>query len=140
MLTYTATTTIDAPPEKIWRILTDAAGYTNWDPTMIRLEGSIAPGQQLTIYSKVAPNRAFKPSVTEFEPNRKMVWSSGMPLGLFKGARTFTLTPKGANKTEFNLREEFSGLMLPLIGRSIPDLTKTFEEFAAGLKTAAEKA
>ena len=63
-----------------------------------------------------------------------MVWASGMPLGLFKGERTFTLAPQGQGSTEFRLSEEFSGLLLGLIGRSIPDMTSTFEQLAAGLK------
>jgi hypothetical protein len=36
------------------------------------------------------------------------------------------------------MREEFTGLMAPLITRSIPDLTPTFDEFAQCLKKAAE--
>lgn len=138
MLSYSASTTINAPPETVWKVLTDSSNYTQWDPGMIEIKGTIAPGEQLTIRAKISPDRAFTPKVTVFEPNRKMVWSSGMPLGLFKGARTFTLTPKNGG-TEFTLREEFTGLMLPLIGRYIPDMTQTFNEFAAGLKAYAEK-
>lgn len=140
MLQYSATTTINASPETVWRILTDANGYTAWDPGMTRLEGTIAPGEKLVIHAKIAPDRAFTPVVSVFEPARKMVWSSGMPPGLFRGERTFTLTPSGDGSTEFTLQETFSGLMLPLIGRSIPDMTQTFEDFVAGLKRAAESA
>ena len=68
-----------------------------------------------------------------------MVWSDGMPLGLFRARRTFTLTPKDGG-TEFFMREVFSGLMAPLIVRSIPDLQPSFEELAACLKRRAERA
>ncbi len=61
-----------------------------------------------------------------------------MPFGLFKGVRTFTLTPKN-DAVEFTIREEFSGPLLPLIGRSIPDMTQDFENFTAGLKAYAEQ-
>ena len=37
------------------------------------------------------------------------------------------------------MREEYSGLMLPLIWKSIPDLNPSFEKFAAGLKRLAER-
>jgi hypothetical protein len=104
---------------------------------MKSIEGKIALGEKLTIYTHLAPSRAFKVTVSEFEPNKRMVWSSGMPMGLFKGARTFTLTPKGEG-TEFSTREEFSGLLLPIFGSQIPDLTESFENFAAGLKKQAE--
>ena len=138
MKAFTANTEINAAPEVVWGILTDSAKYTEWDPGMLQLKGKIAPGEKLMIYAKVAPNRAFSPVVSEFEPNRKMVWSSGMPMGLFKGARTFTLESPGEGRTRFTLREEFSGLLLPLIGMSIPDLTPVFEAFCDGLKNRAE--
>lgn len=35
------------------------------------------------------------------------------------------------------LEEVYTGLMAPLITRSIPDMTDSFEEFAEGLKVAA---
>ena len=60
-----------------------------------------------------------------------------MPLGLFKGERTFTLTSEG-HSTRFTMREEFSGLMLPLIWKSMPDLGPSFQQFADGLKQQAE--
>ena len=138
MLTYSATTEINAAPETIWRILTDASKYKEWDASLIKLDGKIAPGEKLTILSKLSPDRAFTPTVTEFEPNKKMVWSSGMPLGLFKGARTFLLEPIGGGRVRFSMREEFSGLLLPLIGKTIPDMNPVFAEFAAALKQRAE--
>lgn len=138
MKVSSATTEIKASPEKIWSILTDSTKYTEWDPGMVSLTGTIAPGEKLTIYAKISPNRAFKVTVSEFVPNRKMVWGSGMPLGLFKGERTFTLEPQGDGLTKFTLQEVFTGLMLPLIGGSIPDMNPTFAEFAAALKARAE--
>lgn len=140
MKTFSASTEINASPETIWRILTDAQHYTDWDPGMIRLEGTIAPGEQITIYAKVAPNRAFKPTVTVFEPHRKMVWRSGMPLGLFGGERTFLLEPLGNQRVRFTLREEFSGLLLPVFGKSIPDMNPIFAAFNSALKKRAEAA
>jgi hypothetical protein len=67
-----------------------------------------------------------------------MVWSGGMPLGLFRGVRTYSLTPGADGTTRFHVREEYTGPMLPLIWRSMPDLQPSFDEFAAGLKRRAE--
>jgi predicted dithiol-disulfide oxidoreductase (DUF899 family) len=53
--------------------------------------------------------------------------------------RTFTLTPKGRGVTEFEMTETFSGRMLPLIKRSLPDFGPAFETYAADLKRAAER-
>lgn len=140
MKVFAATTTIAASPDAIWSILIDAARYPEWDPGVDRIEGRIAPGEKVAAYSKLRPGQAFPATVTEFVPGRKMAWTGGMPLGLFKGERTFTLVPQPGGGTEFTLREEFSGPLLGLIGRSIPDLTESFEQFAAGLKRRAERA
>jgi hypothetical protein len=138
MKEYRASTTINASPEKVWAILTDAAKYPEWDPVAEKIEGRIALGEKVTAYTKLSPGRAFPAKVTEFEPGRKMTWTGGMPFGLFKGERTFTLVPKGNDVVEFTLRETFSGPMLALIGGTIPDMTQVFEGFVAGLKKRAE--
>jgi hypothetical protein len=85
----------------------------------------------------VNPGRAFPVEVAELVPNQRMVWRAGMPLGLFKGVRTFRLTPQGA-ATRFDVREEFSGPLLGMIWRSMPDLQPSFDQFARGLKAQAE--
>lgn len=139
MKSYRATVTIDASPETIWEILADAAGYPAWDPGMDRIEGRIAPGEQVKFFTKSNPNQAFGVRVTTFEPGRKMVFQGGIPLGLFKSERTHSLTANEDGSTTFRTEEIFSGLMLPLIGKNIPDLTENFERFAAALKEQAEK-
>ena len=90
--------------------------------------------------SAVAPGRTFPLRVTGFDPGQRMVWTGGMPLGLFRGVRTFTLAPEGDGATRFAMREAYSGPLAPLIGRSIPDLGPSFRRFAAGLKARAESA
>ena len=93
MKAYDATGEIQSSPDVIWAILTDAPGYQAWDSGVERVDGRIAPGEKITVRSKANPGRAFPVMVTEFEPGRRMTWSGGMPLGLFKGVRTFTCLP-----------------------------------------------
>ena len=138
MKAFAVRTSIRATPESIWALLTDAAGYTRWNNTVEKVDGKIAKGERVTVRPKINPGRAFPVTVAEFEPSRRMVWTGGMPLGLFKGERTFTLKPGSNGEVEFSMREEYSGLMAPLIGRSIPDLQPAFDEFANDLKRAAE--
>ena len=138
MKAFAVRTSIRATPESIWALLTDAAGYTRWNSTVEKVDGKIAKGQRVTVHPKINPGRAFPVTVAAFEPARRMVWTGGMPLGLFKGERTFTLQPSTNGEVEFSMREEYSGLMAPLIGRSIPDLQPAFDEFASDLKRAAE--
>jgi hypothetical protein len=135
---YATETTIDAPPEAVWAVLADAARYPDWDSGVERVEGELTLGATIKVFSQVSPGRAFPVRVAELEPNRRMVWRGGMPLGLFTGVRTFSLTPAGEARTAFAMREEFTGPLLPLIWRSMPDLQPSFDQFAAGLRAQAE--
>jgi hypothetical protein len=89
---------------------------------------------------KIAPGQAFPVKVAALEPPHGMVWRGGMPVGfLFKGERTYALTPRGGGETEFSMEEVFDGLLSGLITRSIPDMQPVFDEFAACLKAEAER-
>jgi hypothetical protein len=68
-----------------------------------------------------------------------MVWAGGMPLGLFRGTRVYELTALNAAAASFSMREEYSGALAGLIGKSIPDLQPAFDEFARCLKREAER-
>ncbi len=138
MKAYDAASTIEASPEEIWAILIDARGYSEWDSGVQRVEGNIAPGQKIKVVSGANPGRTFPVKVSEFVPAKSMTWTGGMPLGLFKGVRTFTLAPQGNGATRFAMREEYTGPLLPMIWRSMPDLGPSFRQFAAGLKARAE--
>ena len=125
-------------PPTIWDLLTDAPAYSDWNPAVLGIEGNIALGEKLKLTSIVNPDRQFKMAVSEFEAPTRMVWSDGMPFGLFKGVRTFLVTEQGDGTCDFAMEEVYSGLIEPIISRSIPDMTDSFEQFADGLKEAAE--
>ena len=135
---FASAATISAPAEVVWALLTDAERYPRWNSTVDRVEGKIAPGAKVTVFAKATPGRAFPLTVSTFVPLEKMEWSGGMPFGLFVGRRTYTLTPS-SDGVVFTMREEFTGLLAPLITRSIPDLQPAFDKFAADLKREAER-
>jgi hypothetical protein len=137
---FSATTTIQASPETIWEILTDASAYPEVDPSCERIEGRIAAGEKLRAFSRLSPGRAFAVKVTDLQPGSVMVWRGGMPLGLFTGERTFTTATSSDGEVTLTVREVFSGPMLALIGGTIPDMTAAFQGFAAGVKARAERA
>ena len=85
-----------------------------------------------------AAERTFSLTVTSMRAPARMVWSDGMPLGLFRGVRTYRLDPAGSG-TAFSMTEEFSGPLAGLITKAIPDLSESFNQFADGLKAAAER-
>lgn len=128
---------IDAPVERVWALLTDAASYRAWNRAVVSIEGPITEGATISLVSIVNPKRTFKLKVTEMTPPNRMVWGDSMPLGLFEGERTYRLE-EVAGGTEFSMTELLSGPLSGLITRTIPDMTDSFNQFADGLKTAAE--
>jgi hypothetical protein len=135
---YEATSAIAASPQTVWAVLSDGAGWPSWDSGVDAVEGRIAMGETITISSQAAPGRAFPVKVTRFEPPAHLRFSGGMPLGLFRGVRTYEVSDGASGQVQFRMREEYSGLLLPLIWRSMPDLGPSFEHFARGLKQRAE--
>jgi hypothetical protein len=131
-------TTIDASPERVWQILSDTGSWSDWDSGVLGVEGDPAEGNKVKIRSELNPKRSYPVKITEFEPNRRMAWLGGVPLGLFRGVRSYTLTPEGEGRTRFVMREEFTGPLLPLIWRTMPDMSGSFRQFASGLKQRAE--
>jgi len=128
---------IEAPIAKVWALLSDAKQLPSWNSTITSVEGEIALGNRLKLRVPVS-ERTFTPQVTEFDAPQRMVWSDGFA-PMFRGVRSFTLKETQAG-TRFEMHEVFSGLMLPLIRKSLPDFGPPFEQYARDLKRAAERA
>jgi len=128
---------IDASPARIWELLTDAQGYPHWNSTVTRIEGQIREGGHLRVHAP-GTDRTFKPRVSDVVPNRHMAWIGGFA-PLMKGVRTFELKPRDDGSTVFVMQERFSGVMLPLARRSMPDFGPIYEQFADDLRRAAEE-
>jgi hypothetical protein len=140
MRSFATSITILARLETVWALLTDAAGYPQWNSTVEKIDGRIAARGTVTVYAKASPGPAFPLKITEFAPPRRMVWTGGMPLGLFTGTRSFTLTAAADGTLQFAMAETYRGLLAPLITRSIPNLQPSFDMFANDLKRRAEGA
>lgn len=136
MKQFSAEVDIDGTTQDVWAVLSDAASYPDWDPNMNSIEGSIGLNEKLALHTTLS-KRAFNVTVSELVPDTRMVWKSGMPMGLFKGERTFQLTQNG-DSVHFKLHEVFSGPLSPIIGRFIPDLHPSFLKFVQGLKAEVE--
>ena len=135
---FEASSAIAASPEAVWAVLSDGASWPSWDSGVDAVEGRIAMGETIKIRSQAAPGRAFPVKVTRFEPPAHLRFSGGMPLGLFRGVRAYELSNGANGHVTFRMREEYSGPLLRLIWRSMPDLGPSFERFARGLKQRAE--
>jgi uncharacterized protein YndB with AHSA1/START domain len=65
---------IEAPPERVWRALTNATELSAW--FQVTIEGEIAPGallQMTTVHPQYAGQR-FQVLIEEMEAPRRLVW------------------------------------------------------------------
>ncbi len=134
---------IAASPETVWAILTDFAAFPQWNPFIREASGEQKVGGKLRI--RVVPSGGkgivFKPTVLAFETNRELRWRGrlGIP-GLFDGEHGFTLEPVEGGRTRLTQGEVFTGVLVPLLARSLDDGTKKgFEAMNLALKERAEK-
>jgi hypothetical protein len=127
-------TTIHAAPATIWGLLTTAAGYPEWNSTIVSLDGEIIPGSKISLVSTLDPNRTFTLRIKEFEPTTRLAWGDAL------GTRVYTLTRVGEGLTRFEMSERIGGPMFPLFASKIPSFDASFNQFAADLKAAAERA
>jgi hypothetical protein len=135
---YEAAARIDASPEQVWALLSDVGGWRDWDSGVDRVEGRVALGERLTLYATMIRSRPFQVTVTEIRPREAMRWRGGLPLGLAVIERTYTLDAQDDGGTLLTVREDHTGPLAVLLGRSTPDLNPSFRQFCEGLKARAE--
>ncbi len=134
---------IQAPAERVWQVLTDFAAFPEWNPFMRRASGQVKTGAQLDVYLQPqgAGGMRFRPTVLKAEPNNELRWLGHLLIpGLFDGEHILRIEPLGPDRVRFIQHEIFSGLLVPMLVRSLDrDTLRGFQEMNLALKTRAEK-
>lgn len=132
---------IQAPPQRVWRVLTDFAAYPDWNPFIVSLQGTPEWGERLAVRIRMADGKEhlFKPKVLQATPPTRLRWLGrlGLP-GLFDGEHDFELAAEG-DGTLLHQRESFQGYLVPFLWRSVEPATRAgFEAMNRALKARAE--
>lgn len=135
---FEARSTISATPDEVWVVLAAVNDWPSWDSGVGEVKGNVGLGRTIKVESAATPGKAFPVKVTAFDAPKVIELSGGLPFGLFRGVRTFTLAPASAGGTLFVVREEYTGPLLERFWKNIPDLQASFEQFANGLKQRVE--
>lgn len=133
---------IQAPPEKVWQVLTDLNEYSQWNPFIQKAIGTTKPGESVDITFKSASKEmTLHCTVIKVEPNRELRWKYHVGLkALFSGEHSFIIEPIDANHVRFVDREVFNGLLVPLQAEDIDTNSKHgFEAMDQALKARAEQ-
>ncbi len=133
MREYRAKAIINAAASDVFKVLTDANAYPQFDPNCVLVDGHFAQGKRIALIDKLASART-RVRITLLSPNDVMIWELGLPFHLLKRVRTFKVIAKDEQTTEFQLSEVQSGYLLELLTSRLPDQNQAFQEFAKGLK------
>ncbi len=133
---------IEAPAERVWRVLTDFAAYPEWNPFIRRANGRPEVEERLVVRLQPSGARGFtfRPRVIEAEPNRRLRWLGHLLVpGLFDGEHIFEIEELDRDCVLFVHGEVFRGLLVPLLARSLDRNTRRgFEEMNRALRDRAE--
>ena len=133
---------IEAEPDDVWAVLTDLDNYADWNPFIVSARGRVAAGERLVNRMQPPGGKAmtFKPTVTAVEPGQTFEWLGrlGLP-GVFDGRHRFDLTrtPSGGTRVEHS--EQFDGILVRFMRKSLDTKTrKGFEAMNQALKARVE--
>jgi hypothetical protein len=132
---------IDAPPSRVWALLTDFARMPAWNPFIKSISGSLMQGARLSVY--IAPpgksGMRFKPTVLSVRPERELRWLGHLFFsGIFDGEHYFLLEPIGEGRTMLTQGEKFSGLLVGLVSGTLSATEAGFKAMNTALKQQAE--
>lgn len=130
--------TISAPPAKVWSVLTDAAGYREWNPFLVDMKGKPAVGETLenTMQPEGGSAMTFRPTVLVADEGREFRWLGRLFVPRIFDGEHYFLLEETAEGTRLIHGETFTGVLLWAIDTD--RFRADFERMNAALKARAE--
>jgi hypothetical protein len=132
---------IEAPPERVWRVVLDFARYPDWNPFIQRIEGQLAVGARLDLL--VTPpdgsERRVRARLSRVETAAELRWQDKLWVkGLFDGEHFIQLSPLAAERTRVISASEFRGWLVQYMGRSLTQTARGLVGMNQALKRRVE--
>ena len=130
--------TIDAPPERVWRALTDLEDRVRWNDRLHEM--STLDGEDLALGSRMlikVDRSRFKVAVTEFDPPNRMVSGAKNPVMTY--FHSYDLSEVAEGVTRLTLTGSMGGVLGSLMGAfSKNRMRRDLRDELAPIKEAAE--
>ena len=136
MKSFEAETLILAGAGTVWGILTDGGNYAVWNSGITEIKGALSHGERVRVRTRNGGKRTFNLRVS-LVPGRRMSLSGGLPAGLLKVVRTFTLTDY-TGMTLLRVTDTASGPLWGLAGKTLPGTDLALTAFLDAVKFRAE--
>lgn len=135
---FSVKVSIDAPPEKVWRIMSDVEHWSIWTPSIKRIRrldrGEFAVGSRALVFQPRLPPAIWR--VTSLEPGREFTWISSGP-GI-RATGLHQVEPEGAGSA-VTLSLTYEGVLAVVTARILGAITGRYLGWeAAGLKKQSE--
>ena len=139
MPSFTIDTTVDinAGKDAVWDVLTDFAGYAEWNP-VTRIEGVPEVSTKLVVH--VTGGMSFRPKVLAATPGKELRWVGKLGLrGIAAGEHFFVLTTNDDGTTRLNHGERYSGALIAFAKHDLGSNDAAYEAFSQALKHRVEQ-
>jgi uncharacterized protein YndB with AHSA1/START domain len=126
---------IEAPPEKVWSVLTDVNGWPQWQPDIkdAQIAGPLESG---TTFTWKAGGTRIHSRLALVEPGTRLAWTGSAWMA--RAVHVWKLEPVRGNKTRVKVDESMSGFALTFFYSS-KDLEESDRLWLNRLKAAAER-
>lgn len=134
--------TIDAPPAKVWAILTDFDKLEEWSSSFIKFEGEFRKDGPAKVTFKVGIGnlaQTFDHPLIHFEEGRLFGWSAPLPYMHMHDNHKYIVEPREDGKTQFIQSDQLVGSGARWIGGMMSQqIMQTYVQFNRELKARVE--
>ena len=104
---------INATPEQVWEVLTDLKKYPEWNPVMIRAQGTLSEGQKITYtFRQDDSNQYDIPATVKAVKTAQLLNQTGGMPGVITYDHRYVLDADGVN-TKLTIHEDYRGVYVP---------------------------
>ncbi len=143
MRSISVVTEIAAPIETVWAEVSAVSKYAEWNPFITAFTGDLVPGSRVEVRIEPPGGRpmTFRPTITEVTEGRSLEWLGRLVLpGVFDGRHSFRLESLDDGRTRLTQAEEFSGVLVPLVGKVLERTRAGFAAMNEAVRVRAEVA
>lgn len=133
---------IDAPPERVWAVLTDFRAYHEWNPFITHIGGALRVGEKLSVTLSPPESRdwRFRPSLLVCDAPRELRWLGHLWIkGLFDGEHFFQCHEAVGGRTRFVHGENLKGFLVKYLSGNMTNVARGFVYMNQALKKRVEK-
>lgn len=131
---------IHCSARRVWEILTDFGRYPDWNPMIVRLEGSLGMNNKFSFTVRQTSGKRLKLSASfkKIAAPAELRWGGGVA-GFLYGEHYFIIEPRGEDRCRLQHGENWSGMLMPFIWQWLePKGKPLYPAMSEALKARAE--